>query len=685
MTEGRGQSGQGLHVLTSSATSAQTIAPLDVFGQGSFAQADGGSGPEPAKGTFRPVFRPRGSVVALPPRWVRVLAALEIAFQPIISIHSARCLGVEALIRNQQAVGFVTITALFDAAYAEKCLAEVEAAIYEKAIAAFLCFENHQDLKLFLNVDGRTLEQALKLAALLEEIAQRAHLNAPSLVLEVSECQPLPAAIGSQAEPGSSLHASANPRERGITAETGNAIEGLQVLRHITGRLSIDDFGSGYSSFALLYGAQPEYIKINRFFLGDISRDSRKKIFLRHMVNLAHLLGIQVVAEGIENEREFLICKDIGCDLVQGFLLAEPEITPQSSYESCPKVSEMNSRDRRSGPSDQRLIAQEVDYIIPIADSAELAEVFERVRLEQSISFFPVINSANEPMGLLRESDLKSYAYSPFGRELLTNKGYGRQVVDFLIPCPVADINTPAEKILEIFSADETSEGLLIVEDGAYTGFLSARSLLRILNEKNLAVARDQNPLTKLPGNAMINEFLSGAMADTSASYVIAYIDFDNFKPFNDKYGFRQGDRAITLFADILNKDLPRENCFIGHVGGDDYFAAFRDVEFEEAQGMVRHVVERFRQEVESFYDEEARSAGYIVAKDREGNERHMPLLAASAALVHIPRGHAPGSIDDISSVIAVMKKEAKVSPSKLAAVSIVSLPSDGVEGSAVA
>jgi diguanylate cyclase (GGDEF)-like protein len=331
------------------------------------------------------------------------------------------------------------------------------------------------------------------------------------------------------------------------------------------------------------------------------------------------------------------------------------------------------------------LIAQEVDYIIPIADSADLSEVFERVRIEQAISFFPVINSANEPMGLLRESDLKSYAYSPFGRELLTNKGYGRQVVDFLIPCPVADINTPAEKILEIFSADETSEGLLIVEDGAYTGFLSARSLLRILNEKNLAMARDQNPLTKLPGNAMINEFLSGAMADTSASYVIAYIDFDNFKPFNDKYGFRQGDRAITLFADILNKDLPRENCFIGHVGGDDYFAAFRDVEFEEAQAMVRHVVERFRQEVESFYDEDARAQGYIVAKDREGNERHMPLLAASAALVHIPRGHAPGSIDDISSVIAVMKKEAKVSPSKLAAVSIVSLSGGGMETCAVA
>lgn len=605
---------------------------------------------------FQPIFSHHRSVVPLPPRWLLVVEKLEMALQPLASIHSSRCIGMEALMRGYDRVGYESAQALLNEAYQTGCLPEVEAALHEKAILAFQQNPGYQDLKLFLNLDGRILPEAPYFAELLSAILSRQDVQATALVLEISERLPLLA--------------------------TERATQGLEILRQAVGRLAIDDFGTGSAGFPMLYFAQPEYIKIDRFFIADLQHDTRKKVFLRHMVNLAHLLGVQVVAEGVETEREFLVCKDIGCDLVQGYLLAAPQTQTQTLFETqtCEKIDRLNAHDRRGGRSDQKLIQQEVDYIIPINVNSELGAVFERVRIEQAISFFPVINDRQEPLGLLRESDLKSYAYSPFGRELLTNKGYGRQLSDFLVRCPVADINTPAEKILEIFSANEDSEGLLIVQDGQYQGFLSARSLLRILNEKNLAMARDQNPLTKLPGNTMINEFLGGAMADTSASYVIAYIDFDNFKPFNDTYGFRQGDRAITLFADILNKDLPRDSCFIGHVGGDDYFAAFRDVDFDDAQTLIRHVIERFRQEVESFYDATARAQGYIVAKDREGNERHMPLLAASAALVHIPRGHAPGSIDDISEVIAVMKKEAKVSPSKLASVSIICVAEKAAE-----
>ena len=62
--------------------------------------------------------------------------------------------------------------------------------------------------------------------------------------------------------------------------------------------------------------------------------------------------------------------------------------------------------------------------------------------------------------------------------------------------------------------------------------------LLRVIYEKNIAIARDQNPLTRLPGNTLIAEFLENLLEDAAAAYVIAYFDFDDFKPFNDKYGF---------------------------------------------------------------------------------------------------------------------------------------------------
>jgi len=599
-------------------------------------------------GPYKPVFAGRRGSVVLGPRWLERLRDLDVALQPLVSVHSARCVGYEALLRGYETLGHDSAAAFLDSAAEEDALPEVEAALYEKAFDKFVALPDHGDLKLFLNVDGRSLAKADRLRPYLREMTAHRGIAPAAVVLEVSERHPVFA--------------------------SEEALQGLKSLRAVAGRIAIDDFGTGYAGLPLLYYVQPDYVKIDAFFVQDAGRDSRKKVFLRQLVNIAHLLGLQVVAEGVESEAAYYVCKDVGCDLVQGFHIHRPMLHTEDAWTDGAEVARMNASDRRADPrSDHRLVKAQVEHIAPIVSTAELPAVFERFRNEQKSTFFPVVNDTGEPLGIVREQDLKAYAYSPFGKELLTNKGYGRQTLDFVWRCPIADISTKAEKILEIFSADETSEGILMVEDGRYMGFLSARSLLHILNEKNLALARDQNPLTKLPGNNMINEFLAGALADKASSYVIAYIDFDNFKPFNDAYGFRQGDRAITLFADILNKDLPREGVFVGHVGGDDFFAAFKGTPFDEAQSLVGHVIERFRQEVESFYSEHDRARGCIVAKDREGVERCMPLLSASAAIVSIPRGHAPGSLDEISSVIAMMKKEAKASPTRLAAASIVS------------
>lgn len=599
-------------------------------------------------GEPRPAAAPRQSsfaLVPLPPRWADRMARLSVALQAIVSVHTGRCLGFEALLRGTQEVGFPTTCALLDAAWADGVLPQVEAAIWGLALERFRAIDGYADLKLFLNVDARSLRQAGRLAAHLEHLMRDAGVTEASVVVEVSEHRPI--------QP----------------ADTG--LEGLAQLRKVAGKIALDDFGTGHSGLPLLHAALPDYIKVDRFFLTDIAQDGRKKVVLRNLVNLAHLLGAQVVAEGVENEREFYVCKDIGCDLVQGHLIHRPDLDGPDPLAAGQAVQSLNDRDRRASGSDQDLIQEQVLCLEPFDVDCPMAEVFDRFRYDHNAAIVPVVSAQLEPLGIVREQDLKSYAYSPFGKDLLSNKGYGRQLRDFVWRCPVADVNTAAEKILEIFSADANSEGILIVEDGRYAGFLTARSLLRILNEKNLALARDQNPLTKLPGNAMINAYLAKALADRDSTVVIAYLDFDYFKPFNDTYGFRQGDRAITLFADILRKDLARDDCFIGHVGGDDFFAAFHDVPYAEAEKLIRHVVERFRAEVASFYDEEARAAGCITAKLRDGTRASIPLLSASAALVEVPRGQAPGSLDDLSAVIAKTKKEAKASPNKLACITV--------------
>ncbi|MGC2854790.1 EAL domain-containing protein [Novispirillum sp. DQ9] len=604
--------------------------------------------------TTRPVAADRLSPfmpIPLPPRWADRVTRLDIALQAIVNVHSGRCLGFEALLRGTHEVGFATAGAILDAAWADGVLPEFEAAVWALALDRFRSIDGSQDLKLFLNVDGRSLRHAGRLADHLSHLMRASGATEASVVVEVSERHPV------------------------YASDAG--LEGLAQLRKISGRVAVDDFGTGHAGLPLLHAALPDYIKVDRFFLSDIAQDGRKKVLLRHLVNMAHLLGAQVVAEGVESDREFYVCKDIGCDLVQGFLVQRPTLGPADPDACGAVVQALNDRDRRASGSDQQLVQAQILCLEPFDVDCPMAQVFDRFRADRHAALVPVVSAQLEPLGIVREQDLKSYAYSPYGKDLLSNKGYGRQLQDFVWRCPVADINTPVEKILEIFSADDNSEGILIVEDGRYAGFLTARSLLRILNEKNIALARDQNPLTKLPGNAMINAYLAEALADRDSTIVIAYLDFDNFKPFNDSYGFRQGDRAITLFADILRKDLAREDCFIGHVGGDDFFAAFRGLSYEESEKLIRHVVERFRAEVASFYDEEARAAGHIMARMRDGTKARIPLLSASAALVEIPQGHAPGSLDELSAVIATTKKEAKASPNKLASITVLA-PQDG-------
>ena len=150
---------------------------------------------------------------------------------------------------------------------------------------------------------------------------------------------------------------------------------------------------------------------------------------------------------------------------------------------------------------------------------------------------------------------------------------------------------------------------------------------------------------------------------------VLAYIDFDNFKPFNDTYGFRQGDRAILLFAELCRKSADPQTWFLGHIGGDDFFVGIKTASQTDAIQAISLLIGNFTSDAESFYDQEARQRGCITAQDREGHVKSFPLLSASAVLFVLPPGCVHVSVDEVSSAIAAKKKEAKSAPDKLAVV----------------
>lgn len=137
--------------------------------------------------------------------------------------------------------------------------------------------------------------------------------------------------------------------------------------------------------------------------------------------------------------------------------------------------------------------------------------------------------------------------------------------------------------------------------------------------------------------------------------WAIAYIDIDNFKAFNDSYGFAAGDQIILDVAECMKGCFPG-GTFIGHVGGDDFVAIFSG---DHAEECLKRLCLSFHEKILPLYTEEDRNRGYIISKDRSGAVRTFPIASLSIALM-LSSVTRPSSMKEFSKLIAKAKKKAK-------------------------
>jgi GGDEF domain-containing protein/CHASE3 domain sensor protein len=152
---------------------------------------------------------------------------------------------------------------------------------------------------------------------------------------------------------------------------------------------------------------------------------------------------------------------------------------------------------------------------------------------------------------------------------------------------------------------------------------------LKVLEALNL----DASPLTGLPGNLAIERVIEERLSAQSV-FALCQIDLDHFKPYADKYGYAWASEIIKEVARILLVERERtdlRDVFVGHIGGDD-FVLIADPERAETLG--RRLVDVFDEQIRPFYSAEDLQQGFIVGKDRKGNEQTFPLLSVSVAMV---------------------------------------------------
>lgn len=234
----------------------------------------------------------------------------------------------------------------------------------------------------------------------------------------------------------------------------------------------------------------------------------------------------------------------------------------------------------------------------------------------------------------------------------------GFQVCRALRDDPLLE-NLPVVILSASGSRESKIEGLDLGADDFITKPVDVRELLARIRMilKRTRQGLDANPLTRLPGNLSIESRIDRALAEKRALAVL-YVDLNQFKAYNDAYGYDEGDRVLKALARVLVDQVrpggPAD--FIGHIGGDDFIALSTPDRMEEAAAKICAAFDAI---TPSFYSDADRKRGSIVAKDRLGVERTFPLLSVAIGICH-NRERALKNFAQVAALGAELKKAAK-------------------------
>lgn len=155
---------------------------------------------------------------------------------------------------------------------------------------------------------------------------------------------------------------------------------------------------------------------------------------------------------------------------------------------------------------------------------------------------------------------------------------------------------------------------------------------------KLLYINRRVSPLTGLPGNVQIQAEIKKRFL-SEEKFSMLYFDLDNFKAYNDVYGFMKGDEIIKFTAKVILKNVHTEeyeDSFVGHIGGDDFIAI---VSNKDTENICQNIIADFDINVQRYYTEEDIYKGYIEVANRRGIIEQFPLTSISIGVVEVENG----------------------------------------------
>src|SRR3989344_7663427 len=550
-------------------------------------------------------------------------------FQPIVSLSERRILGYEALSRGpSNSPRHSPINLLTTARHAGR-LNELEMTCRETACRRYS--QGALRGKLFLNASPETLLDATHKPGRTLELLQAYGISADEVVIELTEQAP---------------------------ADDLELLDkALHHYRSMGFSIALDDLGAGYSSLRLWSELRPDYVKIDRHFIDGIHQDAVKREFVGSILKMANASRAQVIAEGIELPEELAVLTEMGVDLVQGYLLCRPQEHPPRDARTLMPRRDSSAVALGEDGSDLSALLNDQPAVARHTPTATALEAFRR---QANLNSLAVLDEQGQPCGIVHRHSLSDALLKPFATDLFARKPISRLMSDDFLAVELGQSLQQVSRLITSRARQRIEEDFIITLNGDYLGLGRVIDVLKLITELKIQQARYANPLTLLPGNVPIQQCLT-RLLQQCREVVVCYVDIDNFKPFNDIYGYAKGDEVLLSLAQCLNDRVDPSRDFVGHICGDDFLLVLGS---QDWRARLNRLLEDFQSQCRRFYREEDLHAGCFIAHDRSGKRQEYALLSLSLGVVHVhPEQCAQLDASQLAAMASEAKRHAKAVP----------------------
>ena len=556
---------------------------------------------------------------------------IKTVFQPIISLRDGSVLGHEALSRVTCENEIKTTDMLFNVANKYNRLWDLELLCRTTALETAIKFMMPScKKKLFINVNPNIIHDDNFKKGFTKEILKQYQIIPNDIIFEITE--------------------------RNIITDMGGFMAAIDHYRSQDYKIAIDDAGSGYSGLNLISDINPNYIKLDIKLIRGVDTDSLKYALVKGMAELSKVSSIQLIAEGIETPEEMETLVNLGIQFGQGYFIQRPDPEIKAIR---PEVLELlkkyNLRKNHiSQNSISSIYIKNLCTATPaIPPEERIPDVYEMFRKNRE-SFGFCVTKNGVPLGIVTPAKLSFKLSGQYGFSLYRNKRISEVMDrDFIS----VDSKTPVSTVSSIAmsrGSDKLYDFIVVTENEKYLGTVTIKDLLLRTTEIEVSNAKNQNPLTGLPGNRIINEMLVQCV-EGSIEYSVAYFDIETFKAYNDVYGFEKGDLVIKLLAEILKNSLSADG-FVGHVGGDDFVVILKGIVTAEYFHDIKKI---FEHEVLELYNAEDIKNGYITTSNRHGVVEKYSLITLTVVAVNNKSGSFK-NVFEVTETLAGLKRKAK-------------------------